>query len=126
MSSARLDEIDRRPGRPAGDDLDLALSSRLGEVASTLTGALDTTQARLYEHLESQSGAMTQRFASTSSKKMVRFLSHPSEAMFLRIDTAARDLGKRFDVAASMLEEVTGEVVDKMDGAGGRLRQDAR
>ena len=95
----------------------IRLSSRLGEVASSLTGALDTTQARLYQHLESQSGAMTQRFASTSAE-VAQTLSQSGEAMFVRIDTAARELGKRFDVATSMLEEVTSEVINKMDGTG--------
>lgn len=119
----RIDEVSTRLEDSTANLADrlettsIRLSSRLGEVASSLTSALDTTQARLYQHLESQSGAMTQRFATTSSE-VVQTLSQSGEAMFSRIDTAARELGKRFDVATSMLEEVTGEVINKMDGTG--------
>ena len=43
--------------------------------------------------------------------------------MFTRIDSTARDLGTRFDVATEILEKVTGDISGRISGTGAKFAE---
>jgi len=51
----------------------------------------------------------------------VQKLDGAGETLFVRIENTARDLGERFDVATKLLEDITGDITLRFDGAGERL-----
>ena len=96
------------------------IALRLDTTSGEMTSLLDTTTSRLTDQLDKASFDLTDRLDTTTSQFHVQ-LDSVSGTMLGRIETTVSDIGKRFDVSASLLEDVTGTITKRFDGTSAKF-----
>jgi len=91
------------------------IALRLNNTSLDMTGRLDSTTSNLTEKLDKASFDLAERLDLTTNQFHSQ-LDGVSSSMLGRIETTVTDLGKRFDVSAALLEDITGGITERFDG----------
>ena len=98
------------------------MTEQLDQTSTEVTNTFADTAVRVTRQVTDANVLMAQRLEKTSTE-VTDQLNSAGNTMFTRIDTTARELGQRFDVATDVLEKVTGDISGRLAGTGAKFAE---